>query len=200
MEVVEMVLGGRSTRSSLIGEAGGQAIGLTGTPGAPERVDVSLIRTLTKDGFIPVIAPVGVDAAGDTYNVNADTAAGAIAEALAAEKLMLLTDVEGVLDNDKHLIAHMSEADVRSAIGDGTVKGGMIPKLECAVHALEHGVTASHIIDGGAARAPARDLHRRRRGDEGVCNSPLSERPRTSSRSLTGRATRSSACSRARSS
>ncbi len=176
MEVVEMVLGGQINGEivSLIGEAGGQAIGLTGKDaggflrvkkllgpggrdlgrvGAPERVDVSLIRTLTKDGFIPVIAPVGVDAAGDTYNVNADTAAGAIAEALAAEKLMLLTDVVGVLDEDKNLIAQMSEADVRSAIGDGTVKGGMIPKLECAVHALEYGVTAAHIIDGRVPHA-----------------------------------------------
>jgi acetylglutamate kinase len=176
MEVVEMVLGGQINGEivSLIGEAGGQAIGLTGKDaggflrvrkllgpggrdlgrvGQPEHVDVSLIRTLTKDGFIPVIAPVGVDAAGDTYNVNADTAAGAIAEALAAEKLMLLTDVVGVLDEDKNLIAQMSEADVRLAIGDGTVKGGMIPKLECAVHALEHGVTAAHIIDGRVPHA-----------------------------------------------
>ena len=176
MEVVEMVLGGQINGEivSLIGEAGGQAIGLTGKDsggflrvkkllgpggrdlgrvGSPERVDVSLIRTLTKDGFIPVIAPVGVDAAGDTYNVNADTAAGAIAEALAAEKLILLTDVVGVLDLDKNLIAQMSEADVRLAIGDGTVKGGMIPKLECAVHALENGVTAAHVIDGRVPHA-----------------------------------------------
>jgi acetylglutamate kinase len=176
MEVVEMVLGGQINGEivSLIGEAGGQAIGLTGKDsggflrvkkllgpggrdlgrvGAPVRVDVSLIRTLTKDGFIPVIAPVGVDAAGDTYNVNADTAAGAIAEALAAEKLILLTDVVGVLDADRNLIAQMSEADVGRAIGDGTVKGGMIPKLECAVHALENGVTAAHIIDGRVPHA-----------------------------------------------
>jgi acetylglutamate kinase len=176
MEVVEMVLGGQINGEivSLIGEAGGQAIGLTGKDsggflrvrkllgpggrdlgrvGTPERVDVSLIRTLTKEGFIPVIAPVGVDAAGDTYNVNADTAAGAIAEALAAEKLMLLTDVTGVLDVTGQLIAQMNEADVGRAIGDGTVKGGMIPKLECAVHALEHGVTATHIIDGRVPHA-----------------------------------------------
>jgi acetylglutamate kinase len=176
MEVVEMVLGGQINGEivSLIGEAGGQAIGLTGKDsggflrvrkllgpggrdlgrvGTPERVDVSLIRTLTKEGFIPVIAPVGVDAAGDTYNVNADTAAGAIAEALAAEKLMLLTDVTGVLDVTGKLIAQMNEADVGRAIGDGSVKGGMIPKLECAVHALEHGVTATHIIDGRVPHA-----------------------------------------------
>jgi acetylglutamate kinase len=176
MEVVEMVLGGQINGEivSLIGEAGGQAIGLTGKDsggflrvrkllgpggrdlgrvGTPERVDVSLIRTLTKEGFIPVIAPVGVDAAGDTYNVNADTAAGAIAEALAAEKLMLLTDVTGVLDVTGKLIAQMNEADVGRAIGDGSVKGGMIPKLECAVHALEHGVTATHVIDGRVPHA-----------------------------------------------
>ncbi|MBM4337108.1 MAG: acetylglutamate kinase [Deltaproteobacteria bacterium] len=176
MEVVEMVLGGQINAEivSLIGEAGGQAIGLTGKDaggflrvrtllgpggrdlgrvGTPESVDVSAIRTLTKDGFIPVIAPVGVDAAGATYNVNADTAAGAIAEALSAEKLILLTDVVGVLDEAKTLIAQMSETQVRAAIADGTVKGGMIPKLECAVHALEHGVTAAHVIDGRVPHA-----------------------------------------------
>jgi acetylglutamate kinase len=176
MEVVEMVLGGQINAEivSLIGDAGGQAIGLTGKDaggflrvrrllgpggrdlgrvGTPERVDVSLIRTLTKEGFIPVVAPVGVDAEGHTYNVNADTAAGAIAEALSAEKLILLTDVEGVLGLDKRLIQQMSAGDVRRAITDGTVKGGMIPKLECAVQALEHGVTAAHVIDGRVPHA-----------------------------------------------
>ena len=176
MEVVEMVLGGQINAEivSLIGDAGGQAIGLTGKDaggflrvrrlrgaggrdlgrvGTPERVDVSLIRTLTKEGFIPVVAPVGVDAEGHTYNVNADTAAGAIAEALSAEKLILLTDVEGVLGDDKRLIQQMSAGDVRSAISAGTVKGGMIPKLECAVQALEHGVTAAHVIDGRVPHA-----------------------------------------------
>jgi acetylglutamate kinase len=111
------------------------------------------LKTLTVDGFIPVIAPVGVDAHGNTYNVNADTAAGAIAEALAAEKLILLTDVEGVLDDAKQLIHQMTQAEVRGAIADGVVKGGMIPKLECAVHALERGVTAAHIIDGRVPHA-----------------------------------------------
>jgi acetylglutamate kinase len=176
MEVVEMVLGGQVNAEivSLIGEAGGQAIGLTGKDaggflrvkrlqgpggrdlgrvGTPERVDVSLIKTLTKDGFIPVVAPIGVDANGDTHNVNADTAAGAIAEALAAEKLILLTDVEGVLDDDRQLIHQMTESEVRRAIASGTVKGGMIPKLECAVHAMERGVTAAHIIDGRVPHA-----------------------------------------------
>jgi len=176
MDVVEMVLGGQINAEivSLIGEAGGQAIGLTGKDaggflrvtrllgpggrdlgrvGTPERVDVSLIRTLTKDGFIPVVAPVGVDASGDTHNVNADTAAGAIAEALSAEKLILLTDVEGVLDDGKQLIHQMTEGEVKRAIASGTVKGGMIPKLECAVHAMERGVTAAHIIDGRVPHA-----------------------------------------------
>lgn len=176
MQVVEMVLGGQINAEivSLIGEAGGQAIGLTGKDaggflrvrkllgpggrdlgrvGTPERVDVSLIRTLTKDGFIPVVAPVGVDADGDTHNVNADTAAGALAEALAAEKLILLTDVEGVLDDSQKLIHQMTEGEVRRAIASGTVKGGMIPKLECAVHAIERGVTAAHVIDGRVPHA-----------------------------------------------
>jgi len=176
MEVVEMVLGGQINAEivSLIGDTGGQAIGLTGKDaggflrvkrllgpagrdlglvGTPEHVDVSLIRTLTKDGFIPVVAPVGVDAGGATYNVNADTAAGAIAEALGAEKLILLTDVEGVLNDARQLIHQMTEGEVRRAISQGTVKGGMIPKLECAVHAMEHGVTAAHIIDGRVPHA-----------------------------------------------
>ncbi len=176
MDVVEMVLGGQINGEivSLIGEAGGQAIGLTGKDaggflrvkkllgpggrdlgrvGTPERVDVSLIRTLTKDGFIPVVAPIGVDADGNTHNVNADTAAGALAEALAAEKLILLTDVEGVLDDAKQLIHQMTEAEVKRAIAAGVVKGGMIPKLECAVHAMERGVTAAHIIDGRVPHA-----------------------------------------------
>jgi acetylglutamate kinase len=176
MDVVEMVLGGQINAEivALIGEAGGQAIGLTGKDaggflrvrkllgpggrdlgrvGTPERVDVSLIRTLTKDGFIPVVAPVGVDAAGDTHNVNADNAAGALAEALGAEKLILLTDVEGVLDDAKQLIHQMTEGEVKRAISSGTVKGGMIPKLECAVHAIERGVTAAHIIDGRVPHA-----------------------------------------------
>ena len=176
MEVVEMVLGGQINAEivSLIGEAGGQAIGLTGKDaggflrvrkllgpagrdlgrvGTPERVDVSLIRTLTQDGFIPVVAPVGVDAEGNTHNVNADNAAGALAEALTAEKLILLTDVDGVLDDSRQLIHQMTESEVRHAIAAGTVKGGMIPKLECAVHAIERGVTAAHIIDGRVPHA-----------------------------------------------
>jgi acetylglutamate kinase len=176
MEVVEMVLGGQINAEivAMIGQAGGQAIGLTGKDaggflrvtkllgpggrdlgrvGNPQRVDVSLIRTLTKDGFIPVVAPVGVDAEGATHNVNADTAAGAIAEALQAEKLILLTDVTGVLDASQKLVQQMDAAGVRRSIADGTVKGGMIPKLECAIQALERGVTAAHIIDGRVPHA-----------------------------------------------
>ncbi|HTO70273.1 MAG TPA: acetylglutamate kinase [Myxococcota bacterium] len=176
MEIVEMVLGGQINAEivSLVGEAGGKAIGLTGKDaggflrvrrllgpggrdlgrvGTPDRVDVSLLKTLAADGFIPVIAPIGVDAEGETHNVNADTAAGAIAEALGAEKLILLTDVEGVLDDGRELIHQMSAGEVRNAITTGIVKGGMIPKLECAVQALEHGVTAAHVIDGRVPHA-----------------------------------------------
>jgi acetylglutamate kinase len=175
MDVVEMVLGGQINAEivAMIGQAGGQAIGLTGKDaggflrvtklqgpggrdlgrvGDPSHVDVSLIRTLTKDGFIPVVALVG-STPGATYNVNADTAAGAIAEALGAEKLILLTDVTGVLDSRQALIQQMDAAGVRRSIADGTVKGGMIPKLECAVQALERGVTAAHIIDGRVPHA-----------------------------------------------
>ncbi len=99
-------------------------------------------------GFIPVIAPIGVDEAGVTYNVNADDAAGAIAAALGAEKLMQLTDVEGVKDANGKLLQQLTEADVKRLIAEGTIKGGMIPKVQCCLEALRGGVTRSHIVDG----------------------------------------------------
>ena len=170
MEVVEMVLGGRinSEIVSLVGAAGGRAVGLTGKDGAfmrvkklegpggrdlgrvgtPEHVDPSLVEDLTRDGVIPVIAPIGLDSEGRTYNVNADVAAGRIAEALHAEKLLLLTDVEGVLDAHGELRTQMSVDQARAAIADGSVKGGMIPKLECCIHGIQNGITSTHIIDG----------------------------------------------------
>ena len=103
---------------------------------------------MTQSGFIPVVAPIGTDAEGQTYNVNADVAAGRISEALHAEKLILLTDVEGVLDADGALISRLDPASAKAAIADGTIAGGMIPKVECCVSAREHGVTSTHIIDG----------------------------------------------------
>jgi acetylglutamate kinase len=98
--------------------------------------------------FIPVIAPIGVGAAGETYNINADTVAGAVAGAMKAERLILLTDVEGVLDSDKKLIPKLTVAEARALIANGTIKGGMIPKIETAIEAVEGGVRAAVILDG----------------------------------------------------
>src|ERR1700748_3083771 len=98
--------------------------------------------------LIPVIAPIGVGAKGETYNINADTASGAIAGAMTAARLLLLTDVEGVLDRDGKLIPRLSIAEARALIGNGTISGGMIPKLETAIEAVEGGVAAAVILDG----------------------------------------------------
>ena len=98
--------------------------------------------------MIPVVAPIGTDASGRTFNVNADLAAGHVARALGAEKLMLLTDVEGVKDESGELIHELSVKDARKLIDDGTIVGGMIPKVECCMDALAGGVSRAHIIDG----------------------------------------------------
>lgn len=170
MEVVEMVLGGRVNAEivELIGRAGGRAVGLTGKDcglmrvrklppvdgedlgrvGEPEHVDPAVVVTMTQGGMIPVVAPVGTDSMGQTYNVNADLAAGHIARALRAEKLMLLTDVEGVLDADGKLIPALTATSARAQIGSGAIRGGMIPKVECGLQAVENGVASTHIIDG----------------------------------------------------
>jgi acetylglutamate kinase len=175
MEIVEMVLGGRVNAEivSLVGRAGGRAVGLTGKDcdlirtrrvlgaggedlgqvGVPVRVDPQVLVTMTSNGIIPVIAPVGVDDEGHTLNVNADTAAGAIAEALQAEKLMLLTDVEGVLDADGKLRPRLTLEDARKAIDQGSVQGGMIPTLECCIHAVGRGVRSAHVVDGRVSHA-----------------------------------------------
>jgi acetylglutamate kinase len=130
--------------------ATGEDLGHVGTPTS---VDPRILQAMTGNGVIPVVAPVGTDAAGDTFNVNADVAAGAIAQALGAEKLILLTDVEGVLDADGRLRARLTIDQAEAAIAEGSVKGGMIPKLECAVQATEHDVHAAHIIDGRVPHA-----------------------------------------------
>jgi len=160
-----------------INRQGGKAVGLTGKDGMlitarkmtiyhqedenkpPEIIDPGMvgevsninpdiIHTLMDKGFIPVIAPVGVGESGETYNINADLVASKIASALNAERLMLVTDVDGVLDIDNKLISSVNAKDIKNMIGKGEIKGGMIPKVECALDALDSGVKKSHIING----------------------------------------------------
>jgi acetylglutamate kinase len=174
MEVVEMVLGGKVNPEivALIGQGGGRAIGLTGGDGGMIRVtrrlhadrdlgrvgqvvsvDAAPIAAVAEAGFVPVIAPIGVDADGVSYNVNADEAAGAIACALGAEKFILLTDVEGVMDSEGRVISHLAAEEARKLIEVGTIRGGMIPKLRCCIEALEGGVGSATVLDGRVLHA-----------------------------------------------
>ena len=167
--IAEMVLSGAINKSivSAINCAGGRAVGLSGRDarlitaapknedlgftGVPVDTDVRVVETLADDGFIPVISPISADAAGDGYNINADTAAGTLAAALGATRLLLMTDVEGVLSKDKALLTDLSVPDVDALIADGTAQGGMIPKLQTAIDAVEAGVEAVVILDGRRA-------------------------------------------------
>jgi acetylglutamate kinase len=124
-----------------------------GFVGEPAAIDVRVIHALTGGGLVPVIAPVGVDAAGQTYNINADTVASAVAGALHAERLLMLTDVAGVLDKEKNLINALTLNEVRDRIEDGTITGGMIPKVECCVDAVRQGVRGAVILDGRVPHA-----------------------------------------------
>jgi acetylglutamate kinase len=173
MEVVEMVLAGTINKQlvAAINTAGGRAIGLTGKDGSllrarkltrngelgfvgePERVDAGVLDGFQRAAMIPVIAPIGVGAAGETYNINADTVAGAVAGAVKATRFLLLTDVAGVLDSDKTLIPEVSAAEVRRLIADGTISGGMIPKVETCLEAVDAGVEAAVILDGRVPHA-----------------------------------------------
>jgi len=182
MEIVEMVLGGLVNKQivSLINSQGGRAVGLTGKDGdlvrakqlvldnanadedlghvgEVEQINASVVSSLERDGFIPVIAPVGVGAGGESYNINADTVAGSIAVSLRAEKLMLLTNTPGVLRDDK-LLTGLTSGDVSRLIDDGTIDGGMIPKVQCAVDAVKGGVKAANIIDGRVPHAVLLEL------------------------------------------
>jgi acetylglutamate kinase len=175
MEVVEMVLGGRVNHGivALINKQGGRAVGLNGHDdrcvradkvremrtksgkvvdpgrvGAVKEVRPQLIRSLVKEGVIPVIAPVAVDDEGRSLNVNADTVAGAVARALDAEKLVLMTDIEGVKGATGSLIASLTAADIERLKQEGVITGGMIPKVDCALDALRAGTSKVHIIDG----------------------------------------------------
>jgi acetylglutamate kinase len=129
-----------------------QAIDL-GFVGEPADVDVRVIHALTGGGLVPVIAPVGVDAEGQTYNINADTVASAVAGALHADRLLMLTDVAGVLDKEKKLIDSLTLTEVRDRIEDGTITDGMIPKVECCVDAVRQGVKGAVILDGRVPHA-----------------------------------------------
>jgi len=173
MEVVEMVLVGtiNSQIVTSINAEGGCAIGLTGGDGnflrarkltgngelgfvgEPEQVDVGVLDGFAKTGMIPVIAPIGEGQAGESYNINADTVAGAVAAAAKAARFLLLTDVEGVLDADKKLISELSAAEARRMIADGTISGGMIPKVQTCLDAVDHGVEAAVILDGRVPHA-----------------------------------------------
>ena len=161
----------------LINRHGGNAVGLSGKDGnlikaekyylseekakntPPEIIDIGLVGkvktinsglivSLSQNAFIPVIAPTGIGDKGETYNINADVVAGEVAAALQAEKLLLLTDVEGVLNKDKKLINAMSDKEAMKLIDDGVVEGGMFPKVKCCLKALKNGVKKAHIIDG----------------------------------------------------
>ncbi len=119
-----------------------------GFVGEPDKIDVAVLDAILRRELIPVLAPVAAAADGETYNVNADTFAGAIAGALHAKRLMFLTDVPGVLDKDKNLIKELKVDDIRELIADGTITGGMIPKVETCIYALERGVEGVVILDG----------------------------------------------------
>ncbi len=119
-----------------------------GRVGEVESINPEILRTFRDNKWIPVIAPVGVGPAGETYNINADLAAGKVASALQAEKFILLTDVEGVLDNEKRLISTMNAVMAEQFIREGTIGGGMIPKVRCCLDALREGVKKTHVIDG----------------------------------------------------
>ena len=167
LEVVEMVLSGHVNKEIVknINDAGGKAIGLSGKDGrllmakkiqgkdigfVGEIVDVNvgIIKDINKHGYIPVIAPVADGVDGHSYNINADTAAGSIAKALSAQKLILLTDVKGVLDKNSGLLSTLKRAEVETLLKNKTVSGGMIPKVECCIDAIRGGVAGTHIIDG----------------------------------------------------
>ncbi|HPD61725.1 MAG TPA: acetylglutamate kinase, partial [Thermodesulfobacteriota bacterium] len=119
-----------------------------GMVGDVEAIDTQLVKSLEAERFIPVIAPVGVGKEGETYNINADTVAGAMAAALQAEKLILMTDVEGVKNKQGQLISTLNDREVKRLSATGIIKGGMLPKVNCCLNALKEGVGKAHIIDG----------------------------------------------------
>jgi acetylglutamate kinase len=182
MDVVQMVLGGLVNKEivSLINTHGGRAVGITGKDGGLLKaqklsahtvdkdteefvdigqvgeiteVNVDVLETLTESQFIPVIAPIGVGGDGESYNINADIVAGKVAEALAASKLVLLTNTPGILDAEQNTLSGLSKADVESLISEGIINEGMLPKVECALSAVSSGVQSVQIIDGRVPHA-----------------------------------------------
>jgi acetylglutamate kinase len=190
MDVVEMVLGASVNKEIVdcIHRNGGRAVGLTGKDGellkarklqldsageAPQdiglvgevtSVDTQVLKMLGDSDFIPVIAPIAGGADGKTYNINADLVAGKIAEVLHAEKLMLLTNVAGLLDQGGEVLTGLSTQEVDHLIADGVIRGGMLPKIRCAVDAVKQGVTSAHIIDGRVPHAALLEIFT----DEGI--------------------------------
>jgi acetylglutamate kinase len=126
--------------------------------GEPEEVSPGIVQVLAKNEFIPVVAPLGFGRDGTTYNINADTFASALAVSLKAKRLLLLTDVAGVLDKDKKLIQHLSISQARAMIADGTITGGMIPKVESCIDVIEKGVEGVVILDGRVPHAVLLEL------------------------------------------
>jgi acetylglutamate kinase len=187
VEIVEMVLVGKINTEivGLINHHGGKAVGLSGKDGqlllarrrlhrlpSGEAVDIGLvgevervnaepIRLLEERGFIPVIAPVGVGGGGETYNINADLVAGEIAAALGAEKLIHLTDVQGIQGTDGKLVSTLARKDAERLVKQGVIDGGMLPKVESALRALEGGTAKAHIIDGRLPHAILLELFTR---------------------------------------
>jgi len=172
IEVVEMVLSGTINKAivSTINAAGGTAVGLSGKDGKlleakrlvlpgggeddlgfvgePAQVNIGVLQSFEKSHIIPVVAPIGVGPKGETYNINADTAAGAIASAMSAAKLIMLTDVAGVLDEQGELISMLDAGETEALLNGDTIKGGMIPKLKTCLTALGNNCEAAHILDG----------------------------------------------------
>ena len=178
MNVVEMVLGELNQEIvGLINQQGGKAVGLTGqdgafirarkmmlksSAGAPvdiglvgeiDRIDPELISLLDSRDFIPVIAPIGVGEEGEAYNINADLVAGKLAETLNAEKLVLMTNTSGVLDRHGKLLTGLTATEIEALFADGTIHGGMLPKIGSALDAVKNGVSSSHVIDGRVQHA-----------------------------------------------
>jgi acetylglutamate kinase len=155
MDVVQMVLGGAVNQDivNLINKSGGKAVGLTGKDATLIRAKKMLIERGGPEVKAPEIIDIGVGEDGETYNINADLVAGKLAEKLSAEKLILLTNVEGLQDKEGKLMTGLSSEEVDELIEDGTISGGMLPKIDCALAAVKEGVTSAHIIDGRVAHA-----------------------------------------------